>query len=207
MTVRNAAPEDLDGIAKVHAACFPDSFSTHLGRAHGFRLLKKFYSLYLKSVPELFLVAENGDGKMIGLCMGYYCEDNTYMKRYLKENFFAVSFRMFLLLLCGDRTAWRKIRSVFEKNETKLITEEFEYITDDRRGDLLSVCVVVEERGKGTAQALMDEYLRILKANGRELCLLTVEKENARGKKFYEKNGFVPYKDVGSISMGYAKKL
>jgi len=76
-----------------------------------------------------------------------------------------------------------------------------------QRGDLLSICVLPEYRGHGAAQELLDCYIDMLRKNGRKLCLLTVEKSNSRGIHFYEKNGFVPYKEVGGNAMAYAKEM
>lgn len=59
VNIRQATLDDLEQIAKVHFQCFPDSFSTYLGKGrHGY-LLQKFYQEYLDDAPELFLVAED----------------------------------------------------------------------------------------------------------------------------------------------------
>lgn len=41
--VRNATVADMQGIAKVHMACFPESLFTVLGKGSKGRLLENFY--------------------------------------------------------------------------------------------------------------------------------------------------------------------
>lgn len=205
--VRKARSEDFEKIVRLHISCFPNSFSTAFGKANNGKLLQKYYKNYFLNVPELFLVCEDKE-EIVGLCMGYYCEDNNYMKKYVKENILSMGFRVFLLLLTGNKLAWRKVKNVFHsKDSVELLTNEFESIPAKQRGDLLSICVLPEYRGHGAAQELLDCYIDTLRQNGRKLCLLTVETSNARGIRFYEKNGFVPYKKVGENAMAYAKML
>ena len=115
--IRAAAPEDLSEIAIVHAQCFPDSFSTALGKGYHGSLLVKFFEEYLKKVPELFFVAVSDENKIIGYCMGYYIDGNNFTKNFLKHNFFKISFQMLRLLLSGNRIAWKKILSVFYRKK------------------------------------------------------------------------------------------
>lgn len=59
VNIRQATSEDLKQVADVHFRCFPDSFSTQLGKGQQGSLQQKFYQEYLKDVPELFFVAED----------------------------------------------------------------------------------------------------------------------------------------------------
>lgn len=104
--IRQARLSDLDEIAKVHIACFPNSFSTALGS----KLLKKFYYEFISDIPELFLVSEDSDQSINGFCMGYYMENYHYMKSFIKHNIISVSLKMLLCLLRFDKRAWKKIK-------------------------------------------------------------------------------------------------
>jgi len=75
------------------------------------------------------------------------------------------------------------------------------------RGDLLSVCVLPESRGKGYAQGMMEAYLAVMKANGRKLCLLSVKTCNLRARRYYERNGFEIYRTRGEDGLTYMKLL
>lgn len=199
--VRQATAQDLPQVVAVHTQCFPDSFSTALGK----KLLVKFYTEYMNDVPELFLVAER-DGKICGFCMGYYCEENPYMKRFFKHNLFAAGLRIAGQLLIGNKAAWKKLTSVFSKKaEFKPIGEPYKAGAQD--GDLLSICVLPQARGCGAAQALIETYEQVLKAHGRKYCLLTVAVDNSRAIRFYERNGYVPFKEAEGMARSYRKAL
>ena len=199
--VRQATSEDLKQVAAVHKTCFPESFSTALGE----KLLVKFYAEYLQSVPELFLVAEE-EGKICGFCMGYYCEENPYMKRFFKHNLFAAGLRIAGQLLIGNKAAWRKFTSTFSKKaEFKPLGEE--YKTGVQDGDLLSICVLPDTRGSGAAQELISAYEAVLKEHGRKNCILTVAVDNPRAIRFYERNGYVPFREAEGVARSYFKAL
>lgn len=107
--IRQATFDDLPNIAKIHMECFPENFSTKLGKKRNGFLLSKFYEEYMLDAPELFLVAEEKNKKIIGFCMGYYGDRTQQKKRFLKNNFFRISFRMITLLIKGDKLAWKKL--------------------------------------------------------------------------------------------------
>lgn len=200
--IRQATENDLDQIAIVHKACFPDSFSTKLGR------LQNFYEEYMITSPELFLVAVDNQEKIVGFCMGYYMEGSNLMKNFLKKNLLPLSLRMVGLLITGNKAAWKKIGSKFSKQGQFEITDkQFSVFTQEKIGDLLSICVLPECRGNGMANELIEEYVRVLEIHGRKLCLLTVAIDNGRGVHFYKKHGFIPYKEIPNLCRTYAKRL
>ena len=201
--VRQATFEDLRQVAAVHKTCFPESFSTALGE----KLLVKFYSEYMQSVPELFLVAEE-EGRICGFCMGYYCEENPYMKRFFKRNLFAAGLRIAGQLLIGNKAAWKKLTSVFsKKSEFKPIGDMNVHGGGTLDGDLLSICVLPQTRGSGAAQELISTYEKILREKGRKYCILTVAVDNPRAIRFYERNGYVPFREAAGMARSYRKEL
>lgn len=194
--IREATEADLNRIAEVHIKCFPNSFSTSLGRSG--HLLERLYSEYMADNPELFLVAEDDNKEIIGFCMGYYCEKNDYQIKFLKHNLFRICGRMFVLLVSFNSKAWKKIASFFTKPKCCIVDETVELTPLVKRGDLLSICVLPEYRGNGSAVELITKYHTILKEHNREICILTVENSNDRGIAFYKKNGYCPYKAIGN---------
>ena len=203
--VRQATMNDLNNIAVVHTVCFPDSFSTALGARH--KLLEHLYSEYIETNSELFLVAEDKNNEIVGFCMGYYCERNDYQKRFLRNNTTAIIGRMIYLLLSGNRTAWNKIISLFHREKNELIEKRYENIPNDKRGDLLSICVLPEYRGKRISQELIESYEKVLIQNGRVMCLLTVRNKNERGIGFYKKNGYSKYMYKGKDETTFYKMI
>ena len=211
--IREAKTSDLDAVSAVHIKCFPDSFSTALGAfkpkflGEGY-LLSRFYSEYMKANPELFLVAENDSGEIVGFCMGYYCEKNDYIKRYFLNNKINIALRILTLLLRGNKQAWKKVAGVLKKGDPfETINYEIADIDECKKGDLLSICVLPEYRGSGIAQQLIEKYHAVLKKSGRQVCILTVATDNGRGIAFYERNGYIPFREAAGTARTYAKIL
>ena len=194
--IKRASIEELESIAQAHCVCFPDSFSTKLGQKR--HLLQKLYLEYLKDNPELFLVAKNEDDDIVGFCMGYYCEKNNYQKAFLKHNFVSIFIRMAFLLITFNPIAWKKVVSLFKKKKyTYLVDPNILAFPKEECGDLLSICVLPNHRGDGTASQLLIEFEKELKNQNRKVCFLTVSNTNSRGIAFYKKNNYVPFRMVG----------
>ncbi len=203
MNIRKAKIEDLPNIAEVHIRCFPKSFSTQLGKS----LLNRFYEEYMKGNPELFLVADNNEGELVGFCMGYLCKQNTFMRDFLHNNALRVICRCMVLAVTGNKFLYEKIGKVIKKHEEfNIIEPEYMRYSADETGDLLSICVLSEERGSGVAQQLIKQYEDALRQCNMKLCLLSVSPHNDRAIRFYEKNGFSKYRSV-SNTITYAKKI
>lgn len=211
--IRKATKEDLLAIGKVHSTCFPDSYVTQLGKVCGpneNNLLSRFYQEFINDTPELFWIANDEEMGIVGFCMGYYMDKDDQMKNFMKHNRISIAIKTALLLLMCNKQTWNKILSLFKKGENtvqKIVDFSNEHIKKDNRGDLLSVCVLPECRGKKYAQQLMETYLKAMKESGRELCLLSVRTDNDRAIQFYERNGFKLYRVRGSEGRTYMKIL
>lgn len=186
--IRQAKLSDLENIAQVHAECFPDSFSTALGK----RLLTKFYHEYISEIPELFLVSEDQNYKINGFCMGYYMENDHYMRSFVKHNLFSVAITMLFRLITFDKRAWKKLKKTTP--DWVVLNHEYDDIPNEMRIDLLSICVLKEFRGSGIANELINKYQDIIKQKKRKLCMLSVDVNNSRGIHFYEKHDFKIYR-------------
>ena len=166
VVIRSVSEADLKEIVNVHVKCFPNSFSTYLGKGNNGKLLQKFYQEYLTGVPQLFLVVEDrtlSSQKIIGFCMGYFLDKNDYNKEFLKHNFFSIVMRMSGLLLSGNRFAWRKLTGIFKKKETAVVINNSFSFLKEEAGDLLSICVLPEYRGTGVAKQLIEIYCEKLR--------------------------------------------
>lgn len=211
--IRQATINDLDGIAKVHAVCFPESYVTQLSKFQCLcgNLLPEFYREFMNDNPELFVVAEDDNKKIVGFCMGYYMDKDDQMSNFLHKNSIKVAIKSVLLLLTGNKHAWSKITARIIHKPTvadwTIVNGKYEYITNAERGDLLSVCVLPDCRGKKYAQEMMELYLKQMKDAGRKLCLLSVRQENTRAIKYYERNGFELYRTRGTEGFTFMKLL
>lgn len=203
--IRQASSDDFSAIVKVHIECFPDSFSTSLARQSD--LLRKYYLEFYAQSPELFIVAEDEAQRIIGFCMGYYCENGSQINAdFKRKNFTTISFTMMKLLLLLDKAAWSKVISLIRAISRKLFRRAGSSKTQRIKvsGDLLSICVVEEFRGSGTAQRLITAFEKVLAENGRKYCLLSAKRDNARGIHFYRKMG---YQSTNQDGTAFAKEI
>lgn len=213
--IRQATLNDLPAIARVHRVCFPGSYSSQLSlfksQIGGSNLLETFYMEYMNDNPELFVVADDENSGIVGFCMGYYMDKDDQMQNFLHKNRLRILWKTFLLLLIGNKQAWNKIISRLKHkpdiSDWTIVNDKYESIKNEERGDLLSVCVLPECRGKGYAQGMMNLYLHEMKNAGRKLCLLSVKKDNERAKRYYERNGFELYRTRGNVGLTYMKLL
>lgn len=211
--IRQATSSDLQGIASVHATCFPESYMTQLSKHKWLcgNLLPAFYREFMNDNPELFVVAEDENKNVVGFCMGYYMDKDDQMSNFLRKNRIKVAVKSVLLLLTCNRSAWKKILNRIKHKPSvgdwTIVNDKYEYITNADRGDLLSVCVLPECRGKNYAQGMMELYLKQMKDAGKKLCLLSVKQDNSRAIKYYERNGFELYRTRGLEGFTYMKLL
>ena len=213
--IRQATLNDLPAIACVHRVCFPDSYSSQLSLFRspigGGNLLESFYKEYMNDNPELFVVADDENSGIVGFCMGYYMDKDDQMQNFLHKNRLRILWKTFLLLLIGNKQAWNKILSRLKHkpdiSDWTIVNDKYESMKNEERGDLLSVCVLPDCRGKGYAQGMMENYLDAMKKAGRKLCLLSVKKDNERAKQYYERNGFELYRTRGNEGLTYIKLL
>ena len=211
--IRQATIKDLEGIARVHAVCFPESYVTQLSKYKWLcgNLIPEFYREFMNDNPELFVVAEDDGHKIVGFCMGYYMDKDDQMSNFLHKNRIKVVIKSVLLLLTGNKHAWNKITARIKHKPSvedwRIVNNKYEHITNAERGDLLSVCVLPNYRGKRYAQEMMEFYLNQMKDGGRKLCLLSVRQDNSRAIKYYERNGFELYRTRGTEGYTFMKLL
>lgn len=211
--IRFASKTDIKSIAKIHCISFPDSFITQLSKIKwlGRNLLYDFYLTFLLKNPELFIVAEDKEYGVVGFCMGYYMDQEDLIASFLKRYRLLIMFKTLVLLLSGNKYIWIKILARFKhrpvESDWKIVNNKYESYNNSDRGDLLSVCVLPEFRGKKYAQELMESYLKALKINGRKICLLSVKQNNERAIRYYERNGFELYRTRGKEGYTFIKLL
>ena len=169
--IRTATQNDLKAIVQVHRICFPKSFTTAMGN----HLLTKYYQEFMAKNPDLFLVSESEtDGTINGFCMGYYGENSGSTKQFMYDNRFRFMLRVLWLLLTCNRSAWKRALGVLRKKQnTVTVNDTFRPYSHKDSGELLSICVLPEQRGGGVASQLVDQYTQVLIAQGRHRCVLS----------------------------------
>ena len=207
MLVRNAIREDLPEIAKVHIACFPDYFSTRVGKKNNGYLLEKLYEEYFKDFPELFVVLEDDNGKIVGFCSGSLLDITGHQQRFLRNNRVKVLSRVLWLLLKGDSLAWTRLRQRYKKPVYKIIDHSFKGLPKTEIGDLVSICVLPEFRGKQCSGKMMERFVQNMKGLGRKVCLVSMHSDNKRAMTFYSKFGFKLYRYIGDDVISFWKDL
>lgn len=174
-------------------------------------MLISFYLEYIRDNPELFIVADDEKHGIVGFCMGYYMDKDDQMQNFLHNNRLQVMWKTLLLMLSGNRPTWNKMLSRCKHKPSvrdwTIVNDKYEHILNNQRGDLLSVCVLPDYRGKGYAQGMMERYLAVMKEHGRKLCLLSVKTDNMRARRYYERNGFELYRTRGEEGLTYMKLL
>lgn len=184
--IRSATEADLPVVCDVHAKCFPESFSTRLGK----KLLANYYYEFYREAPHLFLVCENDEGKMCGFVMGYVLGKTNAISNFMKKNRLRMGMKVLGLLLCFDKLAWRKVKNTLFKKKSPEQAQSAPVIDKTGEGDLLSICVTEDMRGTGAAVEMVNSYNRVLLEHGHKVCYLTCETSNPRGLAFYRKLGY-----------------
>ncbi len=201
MTIRQATYEDLPDIARIHKTCFPDYLSTKIGGADDGKLLSRFYQEFMDDCPELCIVLTDENGKVLGFTVGYYMDRPGHQERYVNKNRWTVARRMLWLMLKGDMQAWSKFMLRFRKPVYYIIDHRLDEVPMSEVGDLLSICVHPDFRGKGYGGKLIEAYLKNMKNVGRKYCLSSTNFDNKEAQKMFTHNGFVPYRKIGSLSL------
>lgn len=210
--VRQAKIEDLAAVAKIHMACFPGTVTSSLGKLWNGRIVVDYYKEYFNDSPELFLVAENDSGEVVGFCMGYKLESGNIDKRLIKHDLFRMLIGYCYLLIKGDKECWRKVKTLFKRNEDSnegkvIIEPSIDGAPDSLKAELFTIGIFEEYRGQSNGKDLILSYFEACKSIGRKLCLISYLNDNLRAEKFYYKHGCKPYLENGVYNKICYKEL
>lgn len=184
--IRSAVESDLFSIADTHRKCFKGFLISSLG----VKLVQRYYKVFLHEAPELFFVAEDTQGSLVGFVMGYF-PNSTALKKFEKENFLALAFRIGLLCIFFNKNAWEsginRLRSWSNTLSGQKKTSKTE--PENKYADLLSICVIDKYRGSGVSMQLVTQFELVLKGRNYNCYTLSTGTENIRAKHFYLKSG------------------
>jgi ribosomal protein S18 acetylase RimI-like enzyme len=203
--VRQAKIDDLAAVAKIHMACFPGTVTSSLGKLWKGRIIVDYYKEYFNDCPELFLVAENNSGEVVGFCMGYKLEAGNIDKRLIKHDFWRIMVGYGYLLLLGDKECWRKVKGYFKcahkkGNSISIVEPAIDVILDTAKVELFTIGLYEEYRGKRYGNDLILSYFDVCKFIGRKICLISYLIENEKVERFYYRHGCKPYLINGEVN-------
>lgn len=175
-------------------ACFPSSLSTRLGRGYVQKTIEWFL---VDSNRFLFHIEE--DGKVVGYCGGFKPlmrgdGSSSGMLQYAFSNAVkGIAFKPWLAIHPEVREYYpfiwrnikRKLTGKLQPVEENAPSEPFKPFVG-----LVVIGVLPTYRGKGIAQALMQDFERRAKAFSQSQTALSVKKDNHRAIKAYENFGW-----------------
>lgn len=202
--LHNSLLIDLDKLADCHAACFPNSFATQLGRS------------YVKKTLEWFLVNENRflyhithEQIVIGYCGGFIPQfvgdgSSSGMLQYaFKQAVIGVLKKPWLLfnaeLVKHYPLIWRNIRKKIlpksvQPGSAQTVSERKPF---SKYVGLVVIGVHPQFRGSGTFNTLMEQFFEKAHSFGLSRCILSVKQDNFRAIKAYEKFGWQVIEELG----------
>ncbi len=193
-TFRNAAPGDMEGVARLFMQAFPESLRHYFRQQPAPSVVAEPFRLCLAAEPQGFFVAEAPNGEIAG-----YLFAPTRTSRIART---ALS-RGFLL-----RWFWRWISGQYGIGLVPvkgLITNKLDFLASARapkvqaEARILSLAVHPAHQGKGLASHLCRRGLERFDRLGATPVRLEVRPENAPAMALYTKLGFQP---VGSTQDG-----
>ena len=201
--VRQATLEDLHDVAKIHMACFSGTVTYRLGTMWNGKVVVDYYKEYFNDCPELFLVAENNTGEVVGFCMGYKLErEGQSDEQLIRHHFFTIFIGFLSLLLRGDKECWRKLISFLKRgkrsDDNVTILEPAIYNRPSKeKAELFTIGILEKYRGMTYGKDLILAFFESCRQVRRKICLISYVSENARAERFYYKYGCKPYLENG----------
>lgn len=185
---RAARPDDLEGIARVFAAAFPDSITHYFDAPPAPEVVAEPFSLCLESEPDALYVADAGRGRIAGYIFAPAKSSRIPWVAIRK----GIIFRWFWRWVSGQyRIGMAPVRA--------LTLNKLDFLTSAREprvlaeARILSVAVDPEHQGRGIARALCNLGLGRLDRLGAGPVRLEVRPENEPARRLYKGLGFVDF--------------
>jgi len=201
--IRTATHDDIQAVARVHAAAFPDAFMTELG----LRFLAAYYLTVLE-YPLGVVLIEGPAGRVSGFAAAvaepgvFYRQLRNGWTRLLQ----AATRPLVANPLLALRAGLKGLRS--PRRQTYRPTN----IPDSRLCELTSIGVSPDERRAGVGTTLVAAVIQWARDRGCDLLYLSTDKhENAPANEFYQALGFevveVRRREGGRVMAYYARHL
>lgn len=199
------AQEHIGGVAACHIECFPDVFTTHMGRKYAEALYRAFAS---DDDGINFVAVDEGMGQVVGLVVGGTAD--------IRTRFLSRAKREFLWTLLWRGVFDGVVRSALWKEVTRRLRRSDEILTTENAAEGLAadgqkwallhvICVKPSHRGAGAGAALVSAFSRACCEAGFTHMYLTVFASNAGAIDLYRKKGWEALRVEGDTTfMGRA---
>lgn len=186
----------LDSVVEIHLAAFPDYMNTQLGRGY----LHAFLHWFLGRQDTVALLASSESGQVLGYAVGAPVSYGSELNRALLPSaLLAVVAKPWILASPRiRRTAWQRIQSMFGRKEA--VKEK--PLLPMHTLSLVSIGVDPQARGRSVGEQLMKAWEEGAKQIGCASLRLSVYPQNAGARRFYERNGWIPFQE--SVPEGHA---
>ena len=179
MRIIKAEESHVLDIVKVHEKAFKNFFLTSLGT----NFLKLYYSSSLQNKKTILLISVDKKNNILGFAMGTILSKGFH-KELIKENFLKFVYQGLIILLNNPNHIIRLFNNL-NKNQSNLEQDDQNY------GELLSIGVSPEFKGKGVGKELVEEFEKNLKKRKCNTISLTTDYyNNDYTVSFYKKNGY-----------------
>ncbi len=167
---------DVDELAGLHRAAFPDFFLSRLGRP----FLVQFYAGFLDDESAVTVVARTQEGTVIGAAVGS-TQPAGFFRRLLRRRWRQFGLASARYVLRSPASAPRLLRAVRYRGGG-----------DERAGALLSsICVLPGQRQLGVGARLLAEWAGAAERAGADRAFLTTDaQDNDAVNRFYQRHGW-----------------
>lgn len=200
--VRNAQIKDLKGLAGCHQAAFPSSLTTALG----LKYTQKTLEWYISEPDAVLIMAEDEQGNALGYAGGLLVHEKTKqgsttaMSQYaFKAAILTFFLRPWLLFHPQVRRHFPYIRYFLKRQWRKYFGKKTSSGSSSkpkppkirrRSMGLVGIGVLPEAQGKGVGSALLKTFETQARELGAECMDLSVEPDNFKAIRSYERNGW-----------------
>ena len=201
--IKKAQVENLHSLADCHLASFPGRFMAEMGH----RWICSLYKFFINHPEVICYIAIDNTEKVIGLAVGGKPDTRDRFLKYAMFHYPHIILWKFLTktLVCktlieelAGKLGLKEKNNFHERNKTEN--------TNNKQGNLLSICVLPEYQGSGAAGELIESFQNACAAQGYKQLTLSVLNENSRAKAFYQKHRWQETGISGS-STKYVLKL
>jgi len=201
--VRTGARCDLDQIVAIHKRAFPKTFGSALGKSY----LRAFYAWFLADSAALCLVAASQE-QLLGYVVGCQSSQTYYEQLYgtRQKTLVRAALRGLLenpLALIRLRRALpsvlpRLAQMVSQRHMPRAPNAATVPTFEVNSASLNVIAVHPSVLGSQVATTLLHEFVRAISQRGVTRIQLTVDKNNSRAIRFYEREGWRRLAEIGT---------
>jgi ribosomal protein S18 acetylase RimI-like enzyme len=195
--IRQAREEDLPGMVDVHVRSFTGYFLTQLGRS----VLTDYYRQFILTDGAIVVVVDF-QGRVCGLIAGS-SDDDRVLRQFYKRKFMLIFGNVLKQILLLNPTVWRGIadRFIHVRKAVRVNLQDSATVNSVDNGihkaRLVSIAMDPDFQGSGFSGAMLNHYEAANRAAGFSFIRLSVNSDNHRAIRFYEKCGWRIFEDNG----------